>query len=173
MIKQSFIKLKAYWSSTGTKSNPPASSEDIVLFESQNGVILPQDLCEYFQEFNGMQENEFDGEMFSFWSLKKIKPVPEILAEHGGIPDYREIIRHLPVADSYFIFADYFIFSHVYAIHLSQDSTAKNQILWIGGGTSFYVIADSFSDFLEKYLDHPSSANNSILFPVELKSVAR
>ncbi|HWQ34495.1 MAG TPA: SMI1/KNR4 family protein [Blastocatellia bacterium] len=158
-------KLKTYWLSTGVRVRPPASFEEIASFEARYSVLLPQDMREYFSTFDGMQEDEFDQEMLSFWPLNKIETVPAILTEHSGIPDYRAIAHHLPEASSYFIFADYLIFSHVYAIHLSSAGDEENQIIWIGDGNSHCMVADSFSDFLEKYLADPSNANNPILFP--------
>jgi len=78
-------------------------------------------------------ERESDNEMLSFWPLDSIKSVPECLSDFGGIPDYSKIESRLKEASSYFVFADYLIWSHVYAIRLSPSGAEPRHILWLDG----------------------------------------
>ena len=93
-------------------------------------------------------------DMFSFLRLKEIKTIPKGIARFGGTPDYREIIRSLADPHRWFVIVDYLVSSAVYAIRLSSDPEST-PVRLIEDGTHHRVVADSFSGFLEAYLDNP------------------
>lgn len=96
------------------------------------------------------KEGETDNYLLHFFPIKALKPVTEELVQVGGIPDYRRIKKTLPDPEHCFVFADYMIGSHVYAIRLSSEPSAATPIIWICG-SHWRVVASTFSEFGEKY----------------------
>ncbi|HEU4386565.1 MAG TPA: SMI1/KNR4 family protein [Blastocatellia bacterium] len=152
--------LKNYWSSIGTTTRSGVDPTSIASFESRYNVRFPEDFRDYITTIDGIEDGNWDDEMISFWPLHCVKSVPEALTPFAGIPDYSRIANRLRDASSYFVFADFLIWSHVYAIRLGTRGSDKNNILWICG-SKYYSVAESFSDFLQMYLDNPES----IVFP--------
>lgn len=129
----------------------PASNEEILLFEKNNNVFLPQDLIMYFKNINGTNE-EYDNRFFQFYSLQKFKSINEELKYWTGLPDYSGIVNSLKDYSKYFVFADYSFHMFSYAIHLHDIiDNNKNEVLIICG-SEYKKIANSFSEFVELYL---------------------
>ena len=138
-------KLKNHWVSRGVEVNPGVSAEELEAFESKYQVVLPADLRDYFLTVDGMVEGVMDQGCFNFWSLKAVKPIPE------DSPNYSD--RYIKDARSFFVFADFLIWSHAYAVRLSSTD-APNTIFMIGGETPIRMF-DSFSEFVSVYLSDP------------------
>jgi hypothetical protein len=153
-------RLRSYWVSIGVKVRPGASREAIQSFEAAHGIRLSRDLSDYYQAVDGMEGGQTDNDMLEFLTLNSVKSVTEELIEFGGIPDYRGLRDSLPDPSQCFVFIDYMIRSHVYAVRLTQDVLAVTPVIWICG-SHWEVIAPSFSDFGEKYLLDRSA----VLFP--------
>src|SRR5262245_9005382 len=149
-------RLRNYWSSIGVRLGSGVSQPALKSFESNYGVEFPEDFHDYISTIGGMEEGFSDSNLVSFWLFDQIKSVPEMLTHFAGIPNYSRIGKHLKEPDSYFVFADFLIWSHVYAIKLNSNQSEKNQILWICG-SEHKQIAESFSIFLQMYLDDPES----------------
>jgi hypothetical protein len=147
-------RLNASWSKDGVCIQPGASIEQIEAFETQYQVHLPSDFREYFITINGMERWETDENMFSFLPIDAIKSIPEELADFGGIPDYRPIMRTLTDPHHWFVIVDYLITSAVFAIRLSED-VESTPVISISDGNRHRVVAQSFSAFLERYLATP------------------
>ena len=147
-------RLKDFWSKEGVRIQPGASIEQIDAFESRYRVRLPSDLREYFITIDGMERWESDKNMFSFLPINAIKSIPEELANFGGTPDYRQIMRTLADPHRWFVIVDYLITSSVFAIRLSAD-VESSPVLSIGDGTCHWIVAPSFSGFLDRYLANP------------------
>ena len=144
-------KLREYWESNHFHIRSGLPPEAIQRFEAKYNVVLPADLHEYFRAIDGMEDGDSDNELVAFLPLADIKPVPEELRTFAGTPDYTSICDGLPAAPKFFVFADYMITSHVYAIRLSQDPEAPTPVIWICG-PYWSDIAPSFSVFIEDYL---------------------
>lgn len=153
-------KLKNYWSSIGAPARSGVPPSTIDSFESHYDVRIPEDFRDYVSIIDGIEDGNWDSEMISFWPLHCVRSVPEALTPFAGVPDYSRIARRLNEAGSYFVFADYLIWSHVYAIRFGKRGSDKSPILWICG-SKYYSVAESFSDFLQIYFDSPES----IVFP--------
>jgi hypothetical protein len=153
-------RLKSYWSAIGATMRPGVDHSMIASFEAHYGVRIPEDFCDYIANIDGIDDGNWDNEMISFWPLHSIKSVPEALTPFAGIPNYSQITHRLGEAGAYFVFADFLIWSHVYAVRFGKRESDKSQVLWICGST-YYSVAESFSDFLQMYLDKPES----IVFP--------
>jgi len=156
------VRLRDYWSSIRVDVRPGVSHQAIQSFESKNGVLLPGDFSQYLLSADGMNGSQSDDALISFWPLDSVATIPECLSDFAGIPDYSQIGTHLRDAGSYFVFADYLIWSHVYAIKLSPCRADRDLILWVCG-SNYCLVAESFSEFLQMYLDDPES----VLFPSE------
>lgn len=134
----------------GVGLNPGASVDDLAAFEAKYHVRLPSDLREYFATVNGFGGSEYwtDGEGITFLGLAEVKPLSEYWS-----PDVADAV-------SYFVFANYDISAHVYAIRLLNTSGYGNPVVVVYDGKPVEV-ASSFSEFVEGYLEN----NNAVLFP--------
>ena len=158
-------QLKLYWESTGVKLGSGVTEQAIKAFETGYGVYLPADFHDYFRFIGGMEkEGDADDSMMSFWPLESVKSVPEKLVQFAGIPDYSRVTANLRDPQYYFVFADWMIWSQVYAIRLTPNRNDENHIMWICGSEHCYIIANSFSELINSYLQDPES----ILVPKEL-----
>lgn len=137
------ISLKNHWLSQGIEVNPGVSKEELSAFESKYQVSLPADLRDYFLTVDGMAQGVTDNALIRFWSLNEVKPIPE------EAPDYSDP-SYIEEAESLFLFADYCIWSHAYAIRLSSTE-ASNPIIIIGDETPTRMFG-SFSELVSSYL---------------------
>jgi hypothetical protein len=158
-------ELRETWLSIGMRVSDGASDGEIDRFETAHGVRLPREVHTYFRAVNGMPEDDTDEDLLSFLPLRAVKPVPEALAEMVSKPHYRVIMETLSDAAHWFVFVDYMVSSHAYAIHLLEHETDVTPVLWICDSKQA-LIADSLADFLKAYLQDP----RSILFPTIRRS---
>ena len=154
--------IQRHWHRAGINPNPGAPARAIDDFERCYGVCVPAEVREFYAHSDGMPSGTWDEELLSFYPLAEVYPVPVVLPTgHRGLPDYNGIERSLPDAASYFVFADYSMRSHVYAVRLSVDRFAACPVLWIAGGDKWEVQAASFGEFLRLYAEDPGQ----VLFP--------
>ena len=142
-------QLKSKWLSENIKLPLPASDEEILLFQSNNKIFLPEDIITYFKIINGTGD-EYDGSLYQFYSISQVKKLQEEYKDWEGIPDYKNIFNTLDESENYYVFANYSFHLFSYVIKLYSDSSADNEILVLCGG-EFNKIANSFSEFLELY----------------------
>jgi hypothetical protein len=143
--------LKRYWQRHGIKLNLGASEEELAAFESKYQVGLPEDLREYFATVNGFDGSEHwmtDENVITFLTLNEMKSLSE--AWSPKIAD----------AASSFVFADYSLSAHVYAIRLFNGSENDNPVV-VAYDENPVKVASSFSEFVQGYLED----NNAVLFP--------
>src|SRR6266480_3904259 len=113
--------IKQFWLRQGIKLRRGATSEEFAAFELKHNIRLPDDLCEYLTAVDGFDGSEHwmtDDEVITFLGLDEMKPLSEYWS-----PDVAD-------ANSYFVFADYSLAAHVYAIRLSSDSSDSNDVEW-------------------------------------------
>ncbi len=91
------------------KLNLGASEIELFEFENKYNVHLPEDLKDYFSTVNGFDDSDADGEYITFLPLEEIEPLSINWSQANE-------------AKSYFIFADYSLSCHVYAIKLTKDT---------------------------------------------------
>lgn len=129
--------VKAEWQRHGAAPRPGVTDAELEAFERKQRVELPEDVADYFRAVDGMNEDESDELGIRFWTLDELRPV----------------VEELPTADGdafkdYFVFADYSMWAHGYAVRL--DQTATDVI--IVGGENPIAVAPSFREFLQLYL---------------------
>jgi len=150
-----FDRLEEYWYSGRTGFIPPrtqgASEAEIQAFEQTHALKLPADLRGYFLRFNGIDEGP---DIFCFWPIAKLATVQT--------PAFNSLKAtvNLREANRYFVFADYLIESHYYAIYLGDNPLFQNRVI-LPDFPDQPIIAPSFSSFLELYLlDDPRLFGN-------------
>lgn len=126
-------------------------NNNLLLFESENGLLIPPDLAEYFRLLDNAT-NELDKDLYQFYSFDQFKSVEKELALWNGIPNYSNLINTLEHCENCFVFADYMSHLFAYAIRLYHNTIDFNLVYMICGD-KYKVIANSFSAFLDLYFD--------------------
>jgi hypothetical protein len=143
--------LRRHWASHNVEINAGVPESALSSFEAKYGVILPQEMRDYFLSVNGMPPDVVDTEMIRFWMLEEIEPLPQ------GAPDFADS-NYIQNPQSLFLFADYSIWAHAYAIRLSKAAGQTNEVFIIGHDSPIQV-SNSFSEFVDRYL-----SNKDLLF---------
>ena len=139
--------LKQFWLQQGIKLKLGISEIELSKFENKYNVLLPEDLKDYFSTVNGFNDEDCDEEVITFLPFEEIEPLSKCWSQK-------------PEAQSYFIFADFLISSHVYAIRLTNNVNSNNPIFIVYDDTPIQI-AESFSEFVKGYLKN----DYNILFP--------
>lgn len=136
--------LKQFWTRQNIEFRRGASETELRAFEAKYKVHLPDELKDYFSTVDG---SGLDGNVIEFLPLAEVVPLSQAWSQR-------------PEANSYFVFADYSISCHVYAIRLTNDLTLSNPV-FIAYDENPKQIADSFSEFVKGYL----ADDYGVLFP--------
>ena len=136
--------LRRHWLSHHIEINAGVSEAELEAFEEKFGVILPTDFREYFRCVNGMPTDVVDDGMIRFWMIEEIKPLTQ------GAPAY-SASSYVENSQSLFLFADYSMWAHAYAIRLASIPVQSNEVIIIGY-KSPVLISHSFSEFGHHYL---------------------
>jgi hypothetical protein len=137
------LDLENYWERQRYDHGPPSAPDDIATLELRYGVCVPDDLRRYFVVLNGGDhgaDGTIDNEMITFWNLSQFRPASEEFPELS-----------FPDASRWFIFADYMIASHFYAIRLSSSRSDATPVAVLYDNSPV-IVADSFSSFVTSYL---------------------
>jgi len=151
-------RLLEYWRSRGVPILPGSHEHEIAEFERRHRVVLPPDLREFVRQCGGIGGDTGEADARDFRGLIEFWPLHsyESLATR-----YRhEEQLSLGPWDSrqFFIFADFSLHSHHYAIRLSPDSGAPTPVLLYAGPRYAHIVGNSFSDFVWTYLTDPVGA---------------
>ncbi len=143
--------LRTHWALLKVEMNAGLPESAIREFEANYGVVLPADMRDYFLCVNGMPRDAVDTEMIRFWMLEEVKPLPQ------GAPAFANS-DYIKSPESLFLFADYSIWAHAYAIRLTKLNQERNAVFIIGP-ESPHLLCNSFSEFVDRYL-----TNKDLLF---------
>lgn len=144
-------RVVAHWQQSRAAPEPGAATSELSAFEAHYGVRLPPAFAALWRTANG---NHGDQNLTRFWPLGEIHR----LSDEEGPSDTVSPAD----AESLFVFADYLIFSHLYAVRLTADGQDA-EVWWVLSPTERAEIAPTFESFLREYAADP----NSILFPPE------
>lgn len=138
--REAVDRLTQRWKESQLKIKPGVSAEQLAQFEEKFETHLRPDIHTYFEAVNGMEIDEMDSEShIRFWPLEEVKPLREEV-DAPWVAEYRD----------YYLFADYLLWSHGYAIDLSP--TGQGTIVMVGG-ESPQVVASSLAEFISLCLD--------------------
>ena len=155
-IQHTLDALSEFLRTQGLTANGGASEDEIAAFERRYKVQLPADVRAYFARVNGVvggRDGAWDDEMIALWELRDVRPLNEEVED-----------CQTPAADHYFVFADWSIWAHSYAIHLPP---AGNEApVFIAFNPQIERVANSFDDFLRGYIRR----DPSVLFGAPLAS---
>lgn len=130
------VQVGRRWSSNGVPPHVGASDSAIAEFEQRHGVRMPPDVAMYFRVLGGMELGDWDEELIRFWKLAEVEPVPSLAA--------------------YFVFADWSISAHEYAVQISDAHPSSVVCM----GREPLPIASTLETFWKQYLQDPA-----FLFP--------
>ena len=134
--------LRGFLQSQGLVVNGGASDEETGEFERRYGVQLPDEVRAYFGRINGVvggHDGAWDDEMIALWELRDVRP----LAEEVENCEVRS-------AEEYFVFADWSIWAHGYAIRLS--GMQEKAPVFIVAKAHVERVANSLEEFLRGYI---------------------
>ena len=141
-MNPSIANVGIIWERREIRNQTGAAEADIVAFEAKYGVKLPPIVRRYFSELNGTKVGELgmdDEYLIGFWHLEHVRPMKEECPEFVTTEE-----------PNLFIFADYSIWAHGYAIRLASAEDAETAIFLIGGNRPLRI-ARTFEEFLQKY----------------------
>lgn len=135
-------RLRDYWRGKGAPSlSQPIHPDDLHAWESANGLVLPADFRQYLELANGFDQRKDyqDQRGFNFWPLEKLSRWPDHDAGRSAFAGVSDWV----------IFCDYLDRSWAYAL-----STSGHQVVLVETRDGRpKVVARSFSQFIERYLD--------------------
>jgi hypothetical protein len=146
MTASAYQRLTEKWRSSGIAIRPGVSLNQISEFEQKLGLRLPNEFADYYLTVDGMPEHVSDEHGIRLWQFRELQRVDVAL------PGLTPIVY-----DGFYVFADYSMWTHGYAIQLSRSRTSEVALV---GSHQPIPIASSFSEFLHHYLEQPD-----LLFP--------
>jgi len=143
--------LQRWWAKTDAAVVGGSASEDQVrALEQRYNVSLPEDFRAYLRTACPAAEC-WDAEGTAWWSLDRIKNIPDEYAHQIKNPDIA------PHSSQYLFFADYLVWCWAWAISCTNDDN-RGKVMVIDGRDDPFV-ANSFSEFVECYIADWSSVS--------------
>jgi hypothetical protein len=141
---EAYRKLQRWWKeSSKDVSTTTISPIQIQELERRYAVCLPEDFKAYLLASSPVEEL-WDGENTIWWHFDRIRNIPD---------EYEHEVSNPQIASrqsQYLFFADHCIWCWAWAISCTNDGN-RGKVAIIGGAPDRFV-ADSFSEFVEKYL---------------------
>jgi TonB family protein len=158
-IDEILAEIERRWVADGFGRGPLVTEADIAAFEARHGRGLPADARAYFMALNGFASySAMDEELLAFWNLSHVCPLSDE-APYLNVPD----------AESYFVFVDFLMWSHAYAMRLHPGENPTAEVVYVDDDQPV-VVAGSLTEFLEGYL----RADFAMFFPERpVRTVAR
>jgi hypothetical protein len=136
--------LIKYWEADGLTLPTSATISDVRNFEKVHKVLFPEDFSKYLLTVNGNGE-EMGNDMYRFWSLNELQLVSDWLSDsYSDRFDYPDC----------FVFADFLVWSHAYAVCSNVNSESFGFIFEICTEPK-RIVAHAFTEFLQEYLANP------------------
>lgn len=143
-------KLKRHWldADVAFQAAPPALGEETAVRLERKYRIRPPDAFRDYLVFSCPLDDDstVDEDMTNWWSLDRIKSITD---------EYPHPISSAPIANAaakYLFFADGLIWSWAWAIDCGDDEN-RGRVAVISGSDRF--VADSFSEFVDRYIEEP------------------
>jgi hypothetical protein len=126
-----FARLRQRWPDAAHG----VSADAIATFQSVHGVILPADLAAFYRAFDG--SSGMGQDLFSFAPLAEVARVSDL-------PETR------------FVFADWLLSSHAYAVDLGSGPT-RGRVYIVHSPDVLRSMSPDFTTFLAAYLHDPKA----------------
>jgi hypothetical protein len=142
-----YQKLKRFW--TVSKSGVETAlhgEHEIAALEAKYNVRMPAEFREYLLTCCPSSDQRMDNNLTDWWCLPRIKNIP---------PEYKYNLKNSDAesaSDKYLFFADYCIWCSAWAIDCSSGAN-RGRIISVDGVHDRFV-ADSFSEFVDKFIQH-------------------
>jgi hypothetical protein len=81
--------VRRQWREQGIQVNPGASEAELTRLETFVGVVLPQDVRDYFAAMNGMPEDRATSGLTWFWPIERIVDQPQLNAGIDELGEFR------------------------------------------------------------------------------------
>jgi len=137
-------KLISYWESQKIRLTVGVNKDTIKNFEQTKGINLPKEFFEYLQVVNGMElmyPNYTDTNGFLFY------PLENLIFFEDEFCNFQDNLNPGLLGKKCLIFANYLQRSWWYGI------TADNSIVIIPNASEYKIVANSFFEFLELYIN--------------------
>ena len=150
-IDSLWTRVHDVWRQSKIAIRPGVSSMDIVAFETKYGIVMPEDVRDYFCAADGTGDDMDEG-LYRFWPLAEVQPVHDVL-----------VSERFEYSDRYsypdcFAFGDHCINCWDYALRLTNDPMQPVPVFRVtGGDPSGEQMASSFREFMMRYADNPDS----------------
>jgi len=144
-----YLNLQRWWAHTGAKIvSTQTPDRRISELASRYEIRLPDDFKRYLRFSTPIGET-WDAQLGTWWDFDRIRTIPEEYP-HELAPEI-----HLR-APKYLFFLDHCAWCWAWAISCADDET-NSQVLLIAGDGYDKIVANTFSDFVHKYLSDWSS----------------
>jgi SMI1 / KNR4 family (SUKH-1) len=139
-------KLVRYWQDTGAEMRTTAVDEaTIANLERKYGIQMPSEFRAYLLNTSPL-DNEVDKNFTEWWSLNRIKNIPDEYEHELTDPEIAE------EAAGFLFFADYGIWCMAWAICCCRGEN-YGRVAVISGKDRF--VANTFGEFVDSYIrDH-------------------
>jgi len=147
-------QIIALWRRSGIPNRAGVRPAAITAFEARYNVRLTADVRTYLSTVDGTGDEMDDDLFFRFWPLAEIKPVRDVLV------DTKSRFQH---PDRYlypdcFVFADHCVSCWDYAVKLTSEPDQPAPVYRVTGSEiPGERLADSFREFMAKYVADPTS----------------
>jgi hypothetical protein len=136
-MNKTFENVLDYWNRTDVPLVQPQDAEALRVTIRQAGLAVAEDFIDFFLTTGGMERDATDHDMWSCWDIAKI------VEENRSYP--RPGV----------LFADWCINAH---LHLVRPESPTVSSVWVDmfSGDEPFKVADSFTEFFERYLARDS-----------------
>lgn len=155
------VSLAALLAGEGALPSPKADKR-VARLEERYFILIPDDFRRYLLNVAPLAD-VVDDEMTTWWSLDRVTSLPDGLAEVSILPPKPSGNPDIAAEeDAYLLFADYMIWCWGWAVCCSNGPN-RGRVAMIGDREGF--VADSFDEFVRRYLLDPGGMANT--FPKE------
>lgn len=144
------ILLRNHFLHEGLNNFITANNFEIQEFENNNKVLIPSDLKQYFILLNGSEGSPLDN-LYEFYSIDRINTIFNEFKDWNGVPEYNRL--DFQKFKNIFIFGNYEFNLYSFGIELGNTLSSTNRIFTFCG-KEYKVIANSFGDFIDMYLNN-------------------
>jgi hypothetical protein len=116
--------------------------------ELDYGLSLPHEFRDYLL-FASPVEQAWDQELVIWWPIERLRPIPDEYQDPVGDPEIAATAAY------WLFFADFSDWSWAWAINCGEGEQ-RGKVALIGGEPD-RIVADSFSDFVERHFTDPDS----------------